>query len=1586
MSSDLSTKYLYIDYIFQGRILFAEQPIIVNSTLGMDTLYDTIARKLSISVSDRYFKLFCNSKICTDTQSGDNTLQSIFGIDQYKITVLLTREYFEFISKMGPIAPPVIQPIMKREIVVKYNRFTYTTTAVTVKELQDNLEARYDILPHFQKIIRKGKIISDSPSQSFDTIQPGSGKIKVKLLNETPVETSSKKQKSVDKPVPSSLEDFEISWDNYKEQSSINDKYEEFVNINTNMATCFIRCKIVEDYNVVKAMKDVDLYINKIGLDMPNSKLDLLDTLQDEIHNKFYMDEKPFMTYYARAYSLELLKARLTHPRSTEDTRFLQQMVNLLEQYGIDIGHPSCIAEQEFRSLITGDPEILTQFLEYIKTTKNVQMLHKISMLNSHTAILDPIDGGKDYLKKMLDSEQRQFSPSRSNLMTAGGISKDIDEQIGGDARCFQKIHNLLELEGEPKHDFGDGSKRCQLAEHILRPDGIWHHGTASGENKDIDKIYKDLSTNINTKPVREVISQTSHEPKLFNHYATNNSYHLTGTNKSINSRFKFFKFDSHSPVDNPAVIWDQSTQYAIPDYQVHADRGLNYFKTLLKDNGVKHFLFDTFGIDKSTAIKNCMWDGADASLDIPVHNGPMCDGPGITKITPLVNLWDPASTSRISFERTLNIARDWDKREAGEEGIVISDDVNDTSNSFAALVKSVFIGKNDTLPAPVGEYRPDRGWDISDTDLLSWWPIRADLSEYYEVKFRPDYTTRPLQLILKNPRNKTIHRTIPLQQGFSVDQLTIIMASVSPPPDQTVAGRRKQAELLTKIRDIKSDAVQIDLTAAKNAFDEWEIDPVIKIKILLDMKKSGDWSLVKWTYIVNKFFAQDHKTILLSADKLCALFGILNDIPVLFGSSSLTLIKKEDGSLSNMEAKLMGYYSGSDTPLTLEDINKDLRYIINQLFKGPHEPPITPEVFLETWTSEIFEDTPIIEYIVTRLNDVSELFTDEIIAKIFKTGGIFVECCKSIQLYEAGLDRSPVDRLPDTTAKDAIEIMREISEILNSIEKYSKAGTLGTHDIAIGKMLNTMVALTVVHSYTGTINTKYGSIKRSSLGPNEIKRAIINDVTKATGMSVANIWDKIGRTNDTDRGGRIEDAAGKIGRIKDTIRRLITPDEEGTEDISVEYTCNRLFNIAEATKPIFTAQGPGQDETVLKEKSERMSFFLKDMSNIMSIFFEFPIINHLFIEIPQLVASIPGTINDKINSFMANVKGGEYVTDSYWDPKVILNITTGITDKIFSTIPPGMARDINGLSKIYNCFSSIFNNSHNNIFSIGSMVDSVQIDADDDDEKEKEKDKLTDILVQLDTTKSHMSVLAGLVQPVISKHHKELMEQYEKARLVGDGDKMVSISEESASDTETGGAAAATTAIGDVSIASAHHPANSVIKVKSIVGIISPTRANIIVGYGYITKKTARHISVRVLTEYIEDSDTPIPINYLATYESEYYRAVSLPIASTIGSVSSIKSQVPINAHHRPVKINDLVTILRTDMKTVAGLGIIHDAGKNMGELKVYVLTSYVDDTGDSKNMGEYISYEAEYFRYITKEQIVKKKVTIQSKIEPTT
>ena len=72
--------------------------------------------------------------------------------------------------------------------------------------------------------------------------------------------------------------------------------------------------------------------------------------------------------------------------------------------------------------------------------------------------------------------------------------------------------------------------------------------------------------------------------------------------------------------------------------------------------------------------------------------------------------------------------------------------------------------------------------------------------------------------------------------------------------------------------------------------------------------------------------------------------------------------------------------------------------------------------------------------------------------------------------------------------------------------------------------------------------------------------------------------------------------------------------------------------------------------------------------------------------------------------------------------------------------------------------------------------------------------------------------------------------------------------------------------------------------------------------------------------------------------------------------------------------------------MKTVAGLGIIYDIGGDLGELKVYVLTAYVNDSGENINIGEYISYENKYFNYVTKEEIIAKQVSIQSNIEPTT
>lgn len=44
-------------------------------------------------------------------------------------------------------------------------------------------------------------------------------------------------------------------------------------------------------------------------------------------------------------------------------------------------------------------------------------------------------------------------------------------------------------------------------------------------------------------------------------------------------------------------------------------------------------------------------------------------------------------------------------------------------------------------------------------------------------------------------------------------------------------------------------------------------------------MKKTGDWGQVKWVSEINKS-TTDRKTLLVSGDKLCALFNIFNNNP----------------------------------------------------------------------------------------------------------------------------------------------------------------------------------------------------------------------------------------------------------------------------------------------------------------------------------------------------------------------------------------------------------------------------------------------------------------------------------------------------------------------------------------------------------------------------------------------------------------------------------------------------------------------------------------------------------------------------------
>ena len=98
--------------------------------------------------------------------------------------------------------------------------------------------------------------------------------------------------------------------------------------------------------------------------------------------------------------------------------------------------------------------------------------------------------------------------------------------------------------------------------------------------------------------------------------------------------------------------------------------------------------------------------------------------------------------------------------------------------------------------------------------------------------------------------------------------------------------------------------------------------------KILLDMKKTGDWGQVKWVSEYNEKNSNIKKTMLISGDKLCALFSIFNDNPTLFGGTKHinTNVRGEDST----EPIVLGYFRGLDVALTKEFIKSEMEYIRN--------------------------------------------------------------------------------------------------------------------------------------------------------------------------------------------------------------------------------------------------------------------------------------------------------------------------------------------------------------------------------------------------------------------------------------------------------------------------------------------------------------------------------------------------------------------------------------------------------------------------------------------------------------------------------
>lgn len=520
-----------------------------------------------------------------------------------------------------------------------------------------------------------------------------------------------------------------------------------------------------------------------------------------------------------------------------------------------------------------------------------------------------------------------------------------ISGQVGGNKKDFRNVRNILELVAEPKHDFGKGpTSRAAAISHKINTE---YDGTISGEKKHIETVKNSLKPKsffgkiINTGLNFNQLLTGSHEAKLLHTLSFIKKYHIDidestdkGKLTQLHTFFRFYKY-----IDDDKYIESSSNQAAqLTQIEIN-----NIFKRVFKANvatlGIKHFVFDTgAGID---------FLGSTGGIKDELKKTSQGLNPGeilepINLIVPLVNIWDPATASINNFN--LDIL----------EAYAAKDE------KFIELLKTTYLENN-----------------TESTDDI-WFPKRDSISKYYNVRYNENHAlsadkkpskSPPIILTIKT-RAEEIENLSPeeyteieLMGGYSVDNLSRAMkcivddrgdisklkAVTKSTKEQTDSDTESLRQLVTALmiipfNDYKPETPNLDDIRVNDSGEVASDDlNKLRVRILLDMKKSGDWSQVKWVRHMNKSFPKKHKTMFISGDNLCALMAILNGIPTIFGSTGME--KLESGG--HVSSKLLSFYAGSPSKLTINEIMQFQSYVDNQL--GAEF--LTPECTLKSFS-----------------------------------------------------------------------------------------------------------------------------------------------------------------------------------------------------------------------------------------------------------------------------------------------------------------------------------------------------------------------------------------------------------------------------------------------------------------------------------------------------------------------------------------------------------------------------------------------------------------------------------------------------------
>ena len=580
--------------------------------------------------------------------------------------------------------------------------------------------------------------------------------------------------------------------------------------------------------------------------------------------------------------------------------------------------------------------------IELHKTKLNMSYNSSHTFINNLQKQSDEYAKGINHIKILikdltlkLKKQERSKEPKNIPAFLEHTPNKPKLSMRGGkpDRELYTHMRRILENAAEPMHDFG-GDRAREVSRYFnSKYRGTKVNGHAMKEGvvgaiKKIDtkiEIFKKsgflkrllylahFKRRKNPVSMNTLLGGSGFEANMFSKLHSINDLALVADN------FFFGKFSYLSLVNpssdearndksiNSSFIQYVTNKSAITQGPVIDDPTFNYysfFQMLLTERNIDSYIMDS-------NLANLNFSGIRSTLE----------DNEINKITPLVNIWDPASASKSDFT----------------DGILAADDVKEKmtrtylENGMESSTTKVWKG-------------PQRSWDSR--------------KKLFSVSYNNE-TDEPVKLTIHNKSGvPAVGNDVLLNTGFSVKDISSILEYI------ITAEPAKLSEFKEKYDDDTDDVKQLKLLELAKAiflaYSSSKGNGIIAptqtstiIKLLLDMKKTGDWSQIYWLRKYNEDRDDGSKTAVVSNDRLFCLWSILNFNPTIFSTTrEMTNIipsptEGAAASESSIETRplMLGLFSGKQLDYTKKLVLSELK-IISELSSNNENLSLLTEYF----------------------------------------------------------------------------------------------------------------------------------------------------------------------------------------------------------------------------------------------------------------------------------------------------------------------------------------------------------------------------------------------------------------------------------------------------------------------------------------------------------------------------------------------------------------------------------------------------------------------------------------------------------------